>query len=422
MAATIALIAHDSRKDLIVDFAQQYRPVLSRYRLIATGTTGQRIQEATGLTIERKLSGPMGGDTQIAAEICDGQVCAVIFLVDPLYAQPHEPDIQALLRVCNVHNIPLATNLSTAEAIITRLAKHLVAHLVFNPASGQGDADEELALIRQLLDPHLDLQIHVTTATDDPRCLAEIAVAANADMVIASGGDGTVSAVAGALIGTGIPLGIIPTGTANAFATTLGLPRFLTIRAACQTILAGHRRTIDTASCNGKPFVLLTGVGYEAEAVERASRDLKAQWGAMAYFMAGFQILDDHKRFDAEIEVDGQRFLCQAHAITIANSAPITSILAQGSGNVVFDDGLLDITITTVEGKLQAIATLLTMLGGALVKSASQQQNVVYGRAQRLQISTDPPQKVVVDGEIVGTTPIVVECIPNSLVILAPSP
>ncbi|MCS6813040.1 MAG: methylglyoxal synthase [Cyanobacteria bacterium] len=421
MAATIALIAHDSRKDLIVDFAQQHHPVLSRYRLIATGTTGQRIQEATGLTIERKLSGPLGGDTQIAAEICDGQVCAVIFLVDPLYAQPHEPDIQALLRVCNVHNIPLATNLPTAEAIITYLAKRLVAHLVFNPASGQGDPDEELALIRQLLDPHLDLQIHTTTATDDPRHLAEMAVAANADVVIASGGDGTVSAVAGALIGTGIPLGIIPTGTANAFATSLGLPRLLTIRAACQVILAGHRRTIDAATCNGKPFVLLTGVGYEAEAVERASRDLKAQWGAMAYFMAGFQVLDDHKRFDAEIEVDGQRFLCQAHAITIANSAPITSILAQGSGNVVFDDGLLDITIITVEGKLQAIATLLTMLGGALVKSASQQQNVVYGRAKRLQISTDPPQKVVVDGEIVGTTPIVVECIPKGLVILAPS-
>jgi len=121
MVATIALIAHDAKKDLIVNFTKQHASLLARYRLIATGTTGQRIREATGLPVERMLSGSMGGDTQIAAEICNGQVCAVIFLVDPLYAQPHEPDILALLRVCNVHNIPVATNIATAEAIAAQI-------------------------------------------------------------------------------------------------------------------------------------------------------------------------------------------------------------------------------------------------------------------------------------------------------------
>lgn len=118
MPQTIALIAHDRKKDNLVAFAQAHVDLLSRYRLIATGTTGQRIHEATQLDVERKLSGPLGGDAQIAAEVVTGDVVAVFFLIDPLYAQPHEPDIQALLRICEVHNVAIATNLATAAAIV----------------------------------------------------------------------------------------------------------------------------------------------------------------------------------------------------------------------------------------------------------------------------------------------------------------
>jgi diacylglycerol kinase (ATP) len=121
MQQTIALIAHDSKKSDMVAFASRYREVLVGYRLIATGTTGGKIQEATGLAVERKLSGPLGGDAQIAAEIVEGQVVAVVFLIDPLYAQPHEPDIQALLRICEVHNVMLAINLVTADALMRML-------------------------------------------------------------------------------------------------------------------------------------------------------------------------------------------------------------------------------------------------------------------------------------------------------------
>ncbi len=128
MPSTIALIAHDRKKDDIVEFAAKHAAVLARYRLIATGTTGGRINAATGLAVERMQSGPLGGDAQIATQVVAGEAIAVIFLIDPLFAQPHEPDIQALLRICNVHNVPLATNLATAEAILTGLA---------NAASGQ---------------------------------------------------------------------------------------------------------------------------------------------------------------------------------------------------------------------------------------------------------------------------------------------
>ncbi len=421
MSATIALIAHDSKKDDIVNFAVNHAPVLARYRLIATGATGQRIQDATGLQVERKLSGPIGGDTQIAAEVTEGKVIAVLFLVDPLYAQPHEPDIQALLRVCNVHNVALAINLSTAEAIITRLAKQLVAHLIYNPVAGQGNSEQELALIQQLIQPHMSLRVHETTAEIDPQELVKDAIADQADIVIASGGDGTVSAVAGALISTGIPLGVIPRGTANAFAAALGIPRLLTIRNACQIILAGNTRRIDAASCNGLPMILLAGVGYEAETVERASREFKDQWGAMAYLMAGWQILDEGSQFEAVIEAEGETQHIQAAAITVANAAPPTSVLAQGGGQVIFDDGLLDVTIAAAETKVQAVSTMLKMLGSALVGAGGNQQNVVHGRTKKIKITTTPPQKVVVDGEVIGTTPIEVECIPDGLTVLAPA-
>jgi len=119
---TIALIAHDGKKDDMVHFASACRALLSQFHLIATGTTGARIAQATGLPVERMLSGPYGGDAQIATRVAEGHVAGVIFLVDPLYAHPHEPDIQGLLRICNVYNIPLATNAASAHLILQGLA------------------------------------------------------------------------------------------------------------------------------------------------------------------------------------------------------------------------------------------------------------------------------------------------------------
>lgn len=114
----IALIAHDKKKDDMLRFVQSHIHALEQCRLIATGTTGRMIHEATGLDLEYCLSGPLGGDQQIGARIATGEVQAVIFLRDPLTSQPHEPDVSALLRLCDVHNIPLATNFNSAHIII----------------------------------------------------------------------------------------------------------------------------------------------------------------------------------------------------------------------------------------------------------------------------------------------------------------
>ncbi|MDA8354510.1 MAG: methylglyoxal synthase [Firmicutes bacterium] len=114
----IALIAHDEKKEEMVRFAIAYQELLTDHVLYATGTTGSRIAEATGLSVHRFLSGPLGGDQQIGALLAENRLDCIIFLRDPLTAQPHEPDILALLRLADVHEIPVATNLASAEIFI----------------------------------------------------------------------------------------------------------------------------------------------------------------------------------------------------------------------------------------------------------------------------------------------------------------
>lgn len=117
----IALIAHDNIKNDLVEFTKKHVDFFKKYPLVATGTTGKRIAEATGLEIHRYQSGPIGGDQQIGADIAMNEMEAVFFFRDPLTAQPHEPDISALIRLADVHKIPIATNQSTAELLVTAL-------------------------------------------------------------------------------------------------------------------------------------------------------------------------------------------------------------------------------------------------------------------------------------------------------------
>lgn len=419
MPATVALLAHDRHRDDLVALVRQYQPVFGRYRLVAPELTGERIR-TTGLAVDSVLAENQGGEVQIAAEVANGNIAAVIFLLDASSSQLYDLSVQTIAQICNLYNVPFATNLSTALAIVESLARSRVAHLIFNPVAGQGNAEQELALIQRMLEPHLHLEIHQTTADDSAETFAEKAIAANADLVIASGGDGTISAVAGVIIGTRIPLGIIPRGTANAFASALGIPTTLSpIRGACQVILAGKTRTVDAAYCNDSPMILLAGIGLEAEVVERADREAKDRWGVLAYLMAGWQQLDEQELFETEIEMDGTIERFQAGAITIANAAPITSVLAQGIGQVVVDDGLLDVTIASASNKLEAVRTVVRLLGAALMKPV-QSPNIVHLGANRLKVTTNPPQKVVVDGEIIGMTPIEVRCVPNGLTVFVP--
>ena len=121
MKPRIALIAHDKKKDDMIVLAREYRDFLGRCTLTATGTTGGRLAAELGLTVDRKHSGPLGGDLQIGALLVEDRIDAVIFLRDPMTPQPHEPDINALVRACDVHDVACATNLATAHLVLQRL-------------------------------------------------------------------------------------------------------------------------------------------------------------------------------------------------------------------------------------------------------------------------------------------------------------
>ena len=136
----IALIAHDKKKDQLVQFVTAYQFIFSKHTLFATGTTGLRINEATGLEITRFQSGPLGGDQEIGALVANNKMDAIFFFRDPLTSQPHEPDVSALMRLCDVYSIPLATNMGSAELLIRGLETGLLEwrNLINKNGDGNG--------------------------------------------------------------------------------------------------------------------------------------------------------------------------------------------------------------------------------------------------------------------------------------------
>ncbi|MEA2537547.1 MAG: methylglyoxal synthase [Chloroflexota bacterium] len=120
----LAVIAHDGRKADLVAWATYNRERLSEFELVATATTGSLLRDKVGLDVQSVLSGPMGGDAQIAAMVAEGRIRAVIFFVDPLSAHPHDPDIQTVMRVCNVHSIAIATNVAGADLFLASPLLH----------------------------------------------------------------------------------------------------------------------------------------------------------------------------------------------------------------------------------------------------------------------------------------------------------
>lgn len=140
----IALIAHDGKKDDMIAFVLRSRAILGRQALVATQTTGSLIERETGLQVTKMLSGPLGGDLQIGALIATDQVGLVVFLRDPLTPHPHEPDISALMKVCDTHNVPLATNIASAEMLLRCFQQDVEARVessvTLSPNAGETDA------------------------------------------------------------------------------------------------------------------------------------------------------------------------------------------------------------------------------------------------------------------------------------------
>lgn len=237
-------------------------------------------------------------------------------------------------------------------------------------------------------------------------------------ILIASGGDGTVGAVASAMVGSDIHLGIIPRGTANAFSVALGIPTG--IKSACTNLLLGNTRRVDVADCNGKPMILLCGLGFEAGMVDKASRELKNIFGPMAYIFSGAKQMFDQKPFNATLRIEESTYQLQASAITVANAAPATSVMAQGFGQVIPDDGLMEVIVATPKDRASGLSVLSSLAWSALNNNTSQNDNLACFRTKQIEVELEETQKLVVDGEILDTSKVTVSIHPGALQVVTP--
>lgn len=292
------------------------------------------------------------------------------------------------------------------------------ACLIFNPVSGHREPERDLQQIFSLLNPTYDLTIHQTAPGCDVTQLAADAIAQGSAVLVAAGGDGTVSAVAQAVYRTQVPLGIIPRGTGNVFAHALRIPS--TIQEACQLILAGHTRRIDVAECNGRPVFVRASLGYGADTVGETRREWKRRLGLAAYILEGVRQLTRLKRFVVILELEGKPSFVWTSSVAIANATAPTSILAQGPGEVIVDDGLLDVTLIDPVTVPKALAIFVELFRSSLHRMPAQHRDIKAFRASHVKIAAYPRQRVVIDGEWAGSTPIELRCQPRGLRVLVP--
>ena len=385
--------------------------------------------DLNGLSIIPSRALRDGGDISMAATILEGGISGLIHF--PAAPEHMGRDVLAepLVRAALLSDLPIALNPATANALLQGVKRSRRGYLIFNPVAGQGNPEAELAEIRSYLEPQFMLQVWKTQPDLDPAEQAKTLIkeikafeaeGEGESIIIASGGDGTVGAVASALQGSDIPLGIIPRGTANAFSVALGIPTG--VKAACTNLLLGNLRRVDVAVCNDRPMILLAGLGFEAGMVDKASRELKNILGPMAYIFSGARQLVDQQPFQATMRIDGNEYQLDASAITVANAAPATSVMAQGFGEVIPDDGFLEVIVATPKDRIAGFSVLSSLAWSALKSSNANHSNIACFRAKHLEISLNEIQKLVIDGEVLDAQTITVSVNPQALQVIAPIP
>lgn len=296
------------------------------------------------------------------------------------------------------------------------------AVIIANPVSGTKMWQDKEHLIVARLSAYYDLEVLTTTKDIDGIELAKQAIKDKPDIIIACGGDGTVTEVANVLVNTQCKLGIIPMGTANALAHVLmGISsKIIPVEQACDLIIDGQTQTIDTAYCNDELMLLLAGIGYEQSMVEKADRDSKNESGQLAYLSGFFQAFSEQKAQTLYVTLDDNQMQeVNTNSFIVANAAPFTTLLAQGGGQPDHEDGLLDINWLLPSDEN---TTRVLSIAELMFSSITQTHLAIsshHTNAKKVTITADEEIKYVLDGEIKTADTLTITVDPASLNVIS---
>jgi diacylglycerol kinase (ATP) len=293
------------------------------------------------------------------------------------------------------------------------------ALVIMNPVSGQSDPGDTRATIEGRLGREgLRYEIRETREAGDALRWAQQAVEEGFDLLIVSGGDGTImEAMTGMIKGGGeLPLAQLPQGTANLLARALGIPTDQ--EGALETALAGKAVRLDVGYLprEDRYFALVVGAGYDARMIGDASRELKNALGFAAYVVTGIKNLFTLRPSRIELEIDGRRMRLRAHTVLIINVGEINEANIALGPNIQPHDGKLDVMILSAASLLGALRTI----GRILMRRFDDSKSLRYLSASRIRLTARPPLPTQIDGEELGTTPLEVEAVPDGALLIVP--
>lgn len=300
---------------------------------------------------------------------------------------------------------------------LTTQQKHI--WIIANPVSGGGKWPTNKAEIIERLSPYFVCHILETTPTVTAKILTQQAIESGAKTIIAAGGDGTLTEVAGELVVTNIVMGILPMGTANALAHVLyGISsKFIPLSTACDVIIAGKKTKVDSAKCNDNLMLLLAGLGFENKMITGANREEKNIGGQLAYLQAFWQAVSRNETLTLNIKIDDQpEQTITTTSLVVANAAPFTTILAQGKGAPNINDGLLDVTwISPQQDITDSVLSLAELALSGLTEQAQQPIKSNHNYAKKIVISAAHELEYVIDGEIFSSKCLHIKVMPKAL-------
>lgn len=290
------------------------------------------------------------------------------------------------------------------------------AYVILNPVAGQSEPDEICALLNRAQDQGLwYFDLYETTGEQDLKQVVLNALQEEYDMVVACGGDGTVSGVADGLAGSDVPMGVLPGGTVNAFATEMGMPG--SIEDALGVILGEHQvRTIDVIESEGRFYLLFSSLGFSSESIAAIDREEKDKLGWLAYLSNGIQKSFNLDPIMVSIEVDGKIEKFQSHEILLFNSDQLDVIDEHLGLDIAIDDGVLD--LYTVQSK--NLGEMFLSLFSRIIGKPKKAPNIRYWAVKdSVKIEVDPIVKYQADGDIKGDTPVVFKVAKGGLKVIA---